>query len=128
MALPISKRDYELSSGEIISVGVNFRALEIMSQYPGGLNKLKKNMSSFATLDEDSEEYGEGMAAAMNAMAYMLHALIVAGGTKCTTEEAMMAIGPSDFEQLTTIFDEFSAAMESMIPKNPHRRMMANAV
>jgi len=85
MSLPISKRDYELSSGEIISVGVNFRALEIMSQYPGGLNKLKKNMSSLATLDEDSEEYGEGMAAAMNAMAYMLHALIVAGGTKCTT-------------------------------------------
>lgn len=61
MSLPISKRDYELSSGEVISVGVNFRALEIMSQYPGGLNKLKKNMSSLATLDEDSEEYGEGM-------------------------------------------------------------------
>lgn len=128
MALPISKRDYELSSGEIISVGVNFRALEIMAQYPGGLNKLKKNMKAIATLDEDSDEYGQGVAEAMGAMAYMLHALIVAGGTKCTMEEAMMAIGPSDFEQLTTIFDEFSAAMESMISKNSPGRMMRNAI
>lgn len=128
MALPISKRDYELSSGEIISVGVNFRALEIMAQYPGSLNKLKKNMKSIATLDEDSDEYGQGVAEAMGAMAYMLHALIVAGGTKCTMEEAMMAIGPSDFEQLTTIFDEFSAAMESMIPKKSPGRMMRNAI
>lgn len=135
MALPINKRDYELSSGEIISVGMNFRALEIMSQYPGGLRSLKKNMSKMALAvraseaEEDAEEisdaYDEALPTAMHAMAYMLHALILAGGTKCTQEEAMMAIGPSDFEQLSQIFDEFSEAMAKMTEKNSPGRMMA---
>ncbi len=137
MALPISKRDYELSSGEIISVGMNFRALEIMSHYPGGLSNLKKNMSKMALAiqasesgDDASEEadfeaYDEALPTAMSAMAYMLHALILAGGTKCTQEEAMMAIGPSDFEQLSAIFDEFSEAMEKMTGKNSPGRMKA---
>lgn len=135
MALPINKRDYELSSGEIISVGMNFRALEIMSQYPGGLRSLKKNMSKMALsvraseAEEDAEEisdaYDEALPTAMHAMAFMLHALILAGGTKCTQEEAMMAIGPSDFEQLSQIFDEFSEAMAKMTGKNSPGRMMA---
>lgn len=115
--LPIAKRDYQLSSGEIISVGVNFRALELMSRYPGGLNRMKKSMQGIALLDPDSDEYGEGMAKAMEAMGHMLHSLIVAGGTKCSEEEAMMAIGPEDFEQLNTIFEEFSETMNSISQK-----------
>ena len=124
--LPIAKRDYQLSSGEIISVGVNFRALELMSRYPGGLNRMKKDMQKIATLDpeseeteesEESEEYGEGIEKAMSAMGHMLYSLIAAGGTACSEEEAMMAIGPQDFEQLNTIFEEFSETMNSISQK-----------
>jgi hypothetical protein len=122
--LPVAKREYQLSSGEVIFIGVNFRALEIMSRFPGGLNKLKKEMTSIATLDPDSDEYGEGIATALSAMSYMLYALILSGGTKCTQEDAMMAIGPEDFEQLNTIFEEFSEAMQKISPKNAVGRMM----
>ena len=123
--LPIAKRDYQLSSGDIISVGVNFFALELMSRYPGGLNRLKKDMEGIATLDPDSDEYGEGIAKAMSAMGYMLHSLIRAGGEKCTEEEAMMAISPQDFEQLNTIFEEYSEAMEAMAQKKTMKAGLA---
>lgn len=122
--LAIAKRDYQLSSGEIVSVGVNFRALELMTHYPGGLKRLKTDMEEIALLDPDSEEYSEGTAKAISAMGYMLHALIVAGGMKCSEEEAMMAIGPQDFEQLNTIFEEFGDAMSSIAQK---KTMMAKS-
>lgn len=125
--LPIAKREYELSSGEVISVGVNFKALEIMSRFPGGLNKLQKDMIALEKADFDSDECGEMLSVALDAMAYMLHALILAGGTKCTQEEAMMAIGPDDFDKLNAIFTEFSEAMSSVTTKNSMGRMM-NAI
>ena len=126
--LPISKRDYALSSGEIISIGVNFRALELMAGYPGGLNKLQREMKAIATADPESDAYGEEIQKAMFAMGFMLHALIAAGGERCSREEALMAIGPEDFEQLNTIFEEFSEAMARAMPKNGARRMMAKAL
>jgi hypothetical protein len=39
----------------------------------------------------------------------------------------MMAIGPSDFEQLNEIFEEFSSAMTQMTGKNRERLTM-NAI
>lgn len=120
--LTIAKRDYELSSGEIISIGMNFKALELMSRFPGGLNKLKKDMDSLALLDEESDELGEGMVKALEAMAFMLHSLISAGGTKCTMDEALMAISPVDFAQLSAIFEEFNEAMSSIAQKKTPMR------
>ena len=39
----------------------------------------------------------------------------------------MMAIGPSDFEQLNEIFEEFSSAMAQMTGKN-RARLTMNAI
>lgn len=124
MALPINARDYQLSNGEFIQIGVNFRALELMAQYPGGLNKLRKTMEQYATAGEDSEEYDQMIIAGTRAMGYMLWCLIRAGGTECTVEDAEMAIGLGDFMQLMEIFDEFSEQMERISP-NVARRAMA---
>ena len=84
-------------------------------------------MIALEKADFDSDECGEMLSVALDAMAYMLHALILAGGTKCTQEEAMMAIGPDDFDKLNAIFTEFSEAMSSVTTKNSMGRMM-NAI
>lgn len=124
MALPVSKRDYELSSGAVVSIGVNFKALELMADFPGGLSKLQKEMQGVALADPDSEDYDGVIKKALYAMGYMLHALITAGGQKCSYDEAVMAISPNDFEQLNTIFEEFSEAMSAISKKKAATQAM----
>lgn len=123
MALTINKRDYQLSNGEIIEIGMNFRALELMSRYPGGLTRLNNDMTHYAAFDPESDEYGEVLPIALGAMGYMLWALIRAAGVECTVEEVEMAIGGGDFEQLMMIFDEFYEQMERMAPNGVRRAL-----
>ena len=80
--LAINKLDYQLSSGDVISIGMNFKALENMTRYPGGLGKLQKDMQRIAInnpekegyINPDSEEYGQIITTAISAMGFMLHA------------------------------------------------------
>ena len=74
--LAINKCDYQLSSGDVISIGMNFKALENMTRYPGGLGKLQKDMQRIAInnpekegyINPDSEEYGQIITTAISAM------------------------------------------------------------
>ena len=53
--LAINKCDYQLSSGDVISIGMNFKALENMTRYPGGLGKLQKDMQRIAINNPEKE-------------------------------------------------------------------------
>ena len=55
--LAINKCDYQLSSGDVISIGMNFKALENMTRYPGGLGKLQKDMQRIAINNPEKEGY-----------------------------------------------------------------------
>lgn len=93
---PITK-EIKLASGEIVSVGMNFYALSLMSQYPGGMGKLQKDMG----------DASKGIGKAMEAFQYVVWALIRAGGKVCTPEECAMSIGFDDIEPIVSVFMEF---------------------
>ena len=118
----VNKKDFQLANGEIIPVGMNFRALELMTQYPGGLAKLSTQLTA---MQDEAANDGLGMAPdAFNALSYLLYTLIRAGGTPCTQEEAAMAIGLDDSPNLMNIFSEFSEAVDKMSQsKNVKRRV-----
>lgn len=125
-------RDLKLSSGDIVHVGLNFYSLNLMTKFPGGLKNLQKKMNAMgnaiSTDDADGEEVEipDDVDEAMDAFAYMLWAMIRAGGTVCTKEECSMAIGFDDFDALSEIMDEFGEAAKKLKPKNApgraHRR------
>ena len=120
----VNKKDFQLANGEIISVGMNFYALELMTQYPGGLGKLSEQFT--AMQDENSDDQLSMAPEAFHALSYLLYALIRAGGAPCTQEEAAMAIGLDDFPKLIEIFNEFSDAAAKMSPpKNARRRVIS---
>ena len=122
----VNKKDFQLANGEIIPVGMNFYALELMTQYPGGLEKLSNQLIA---MQEETAEDQLGMAPeAFHALSYLLYALIRAGGTPCTQEEAAMAIGLDDFPKLIEIFNEFSeAAVKMSQTKNVKRRVRSTS-
>jgi len=123
----VNKKDFQLANGEIIPVGMNFYALELMTQYPGGLGKLSDLLTAMQEDTENEAEEPLSMAPeAFNALSYLLYALIRAGGTPCTPEDAAMAIGLDDLPNLLEIFNEFSEAVDKMSQtKNGKSRVMS---
>jgi len=123
----VNKKDFQLANGEIISVGMNFYALELMTQYPGGLGKLSEQFTAMQA-QEDSGDQLSLAPEAFHALSYLLYALVRAGGARCTQEEAAMAIGLDDFPKLIEIFNEFTAAAEKMSQsKNAQRRVISTS-
>ncbi len=126
----VNKKDFQLANGEIISVGMNFYALELMTQYPGGLGKLSEQFAAMQEQEEDKDSADQLSLApeAFHALSYLLYALIRAGGARCTQEEAAMAIGLDDFPKLIEIFNEFTEAADKMTPsKNAKRRVTSTS-
>jgi hypothetical protein len=120
----IAAKEIQLANGDIIPVGMNFYTLKLMSQYKGGLSKLRKDMEKLETSPKESDDYGDAITIAMDAMSYMLWALIRSGGTQCTVEECSMAISTDDFMEINEIMDEFTEAAKRMTAgKNPSGRM-----
>ena len=120
-------RDLVLASGEIVQVGMNFYALNLMSKYPGGLGKLQKALSAM-DVTEPAGDTPEGqedmMGAAMDAFSYLFWVLVRAGGTVCTIEECSMGLGFEDFPALLEIFGEFEKASSAIAlkKKNPAQK------
>lgn len=132
-------RDLKLSNGEIVQVGMNFYALNLMTKYPGGLGKLQRELKSIDLADSkeskrsgDAEDTLEDLDAlledsdtfckAMDAFTYLFWALVRAGGQICTKEDCTMAIGFEDFPALLSVFADFNKAANSMMPKNAKGR------
>lgn len=103
--LAIAKKDYKLADGRMISVGVNFRSLQLMTAYEGGFDKLDKDMKS------------DNISLKLDACAYILYSLIRASGENITVEDASMIIGIDDFDKLFDIFEDYSNAVEKMQKK-----------
>lgn len=101
----IAKKDYELSDGRIISVGVNFRSLQLMTAYEGGFDKLSEDMES------------DDITLKLDACGYVLYSLIRASGEAVSQEEACMMIGIQDFDKLFDIFQDYSDAVKTMQKK-----------
>lgn len=101
----IAKKDYELSDGRIISIGVNFRSLQLMTAYEGGFEKLSKDMES------------DDISLKLDACAYILYALIRASGEAVTVEDASMMISIEDFDKLFDIFQDYSDTVNVMQKK-----------
>ncbi len=112
--MKIAAKELQLANGEIIPVGMNFYTLKLMTKYPGGLNVLQKKMLAINTEDHESEKYGELLVEGMEAMGYMLYALVRSGGTQTTQEQCEMAISPDDFTELYSVFEEFNEASKRM--------------
>jgi hypothetical protein len=112
--MKIAAKELQLANGEIIPVGMNFFTLKLMTKYPGGLNTLQRKMLSLKTVSPEEDAYGEMLPEAMEAMGYLLHALVRSGGTQCTQEQCEMAIGPDDFTELYSIFEDFTEAAQRM--------------
>jgi len=120
----IALREIQLASGEILPIGINMYAMQLMTRFPGGLKKLEKDITKVALADPEDDSYGEALAVAMDAMAYMLWALVRAGGTQCTQEQSAQAISLDDFTVLHEIFEEFSESAKRMGHlKNPMSRV-----
>jgi hypothetical protein len=117
-----AKRDLQLFNGDIISVGMNFRTLQLMAKYPGGMNKLKRNMEAMADADPDSDEYTDQVNTALDAFAYMLYALVRSSGVECTPETCAMMLGIEDFPAIQEIFEEFNRMAAKMMPGKPMPR------
>ncbi len=105
--LAIVKKDYKLANGEILSVGVNFRSLQLMTTYEGGFKKLQDDMS----------EENKNLNTRMNACGHILYSLIRSAGEEITVDEAMMLIGIEDIDKLYEIFEDYSLAMDKMQKK-----------
>lgn len=101
----IAKKDYELSDGRIISVGVNFRSLQLMTAYEGGFDKLSEDMES------------DDITLKLDACGYVLYSLIRASGEAVSQEEACMMIDIQDFDKLFEIFQDYSDAVQTMQKK-----------
>lgn len=111
--LAISKKDYQLADGRIVSIGVNFRSLQLLTAYEGGFEKLSEDMKK------------EDINCKLNACAYVLYALIRAAGQEVTQEEAAMMIGIDDFNKLFDIFEDYAEAMENMQKKTGLKQKMS---
>lgn len=105
--LAIVKNDYKLANGKILSVGVNFRSLQLMTTYKGG----------FKQLQEDMNEDNDDLNTKMNACGHILYSLIRSAGEEITADEAMMLIGIEDIDKLFEIFEDYSLAMDKMQKK-----------
>lgn len=101
----IVKKDYRLANGKIISIGMNFRSLQLLTAYEGGFKKLSQDIK------------GGDISIKFNACVYMLYALIRAAGQEVTQEEAAMMIGIDDFDKLIDIFQDYSEAVENFQKK-----------
>lgn len=101
----IAKKDYELSDGRIISVGVNFRSLQLLTAYEGGFDKLSEDMES------------DDITLKLDACGYVLYSLIRASGEAVSQEEACMMIDIQDFDKLFEIFQDYSDAVQTMQKK-----------
>ena len=108
--LAISKKDYKLSDGRIVPIGVNFRSLQLMTAYEGGFDKLSDDMKDGSMNDK------------LNACAYILYCLIRSAGEEVTPEEASIMIGIDDFDKLFDIFIDYSQAMENMQKKTASKQ------
>lgn len=103
--IAIAKKEYKLSDGRILPIGVNFRSLQLMTAYEGGFDKLKDNMDS------------EDVNIKLEAFGYVLYCLIRATGVEVTAEEATMMIGLEDFDKLYDVFIDYSEAVEKLQKK-----------
>ncbi len=103
--IAVSKKDYTLSDGRILPIGVNFRSLLLMTSYEGGFEKLKEDMENKEVLKK------------LKACEYIFYCLIRASGEEVTVEEASMMIGIDDFDTLFEVFQDYSAAVEKIQKK-----------
>lgn len=103
--LAVSKKDYKLSDGRILPIGVNFRSLLLMTSYEGGFEKLKEDMKN------------ENIFKKMKACEYIFYCLIRASGEEITVEDASMMIGINDFDTLFDVFQDYSEAVEKLQKK-----------
>lgn len=105
-------RDLKLENGEIVQIGMNFHALKLMMQYPGGFARLQKSMT------EGNENDPKTTMQAMDAFSHLFWSLVRAGGTVCTKEDCERMIGLGDFPALTGVMEEFAKSAQTMMPKN----------
>lgn len=105
--LAIAKKDYQLSNGRILPIGVNFRSLQLMTAYEGGFEKLQKDM----------EESNDDINLKLNACAYILYCLVRASGEEVTVEETAMMISIDDFDKLFEIFEDYADSVEKLQKK-----------
>lgn len=112
--MAVAKRDLQLASGEIISVGMNFFTLQLISKYPGGMNKMKRDMLELQETDPESDEYGELLPVALDAVSYMLYCMVRSAGISCTQETCAMMVGLEDIDALYSVFEEFEKAADKM--------------
>lgn len=117
--MAVAKRDLQLANGEIISVGMNFFTLQLISKYPGGMNKMKRDMMELQETDPESDEYGELLPVALDAVSYMLYCMVRSAGISCTQETCAMMVGLEDVENLISVFEEFEKAADKMSVGKP---------
>lgn len=106
--LAVSKKDYKLSDGRILPIGINFRSLLLMTSYEGGFKKLEEDMS----------EQNDDINTKLKGCAHILYSLIKAAGEEdVTVDDAAAMIGLSDFDKLFEIFEEYTKAIEVLQKK-----------
>ncbi len=104
----VQKKDFQLTNGQMISIGVNFYTIDLMSDYPNG---------GFLGLEEAMKNKDEDPGKAVKACGYLLYCLIRSSGMMISQEKCLMMIGFDDIEKLMEIFEEYVQAVNKVSKK-----------